>query len=172
MILVSLLVTLVLKLELAAVNAPEILDAIWAELDNVLVGKFGVTWLADMKSWLCHEPDIPAEVKSLLPPASNDANLVLIDELGAVNEPDIPVDVKGDENAPEILDAIWAELDRIPDWSPEPPSNDANLVLIDELGAINAPVISVAIWAELEINVLATVTSFNVTLALKDELGE
>ena len=47
-----------------------------------------------------NEPEIPAAVKPLPPPSSKFANLVLIDELGAVNEP-------------EMSSAIWAELDSV-----------------------------------------------------------
>ena len=121
-----------LKLELAALNEPEILFDIWAELDSVPVGKLDSTWLADIKPWLCHEPEIPAGVKSLSPPASNDVNLVLIDELGDVNDP-------------EISPAIWAELDKIPDFNPDPPSKDETLVLNEELGSAKAPEIPAAV---------------------------
>ena len=33
----------------------------------------------------------------------------------ALNDPDIPAAVKGEANAPEISDAIWAELDSVPE---------------------------------------------------------
>ena len=39
-------------------------------------------------------------------------------------------------NDPEMLDAIWAELDNIPDTNPVPSSNADTLVLNDELFAI------------------------------------
>ena len=41
--------------------------------------------------------------------------LVLSEELTSVNEPEIPAAVNGEANAPDISDAIWAELDNNPE---------------------------------------------------------
>ena len=47
--------------------------------------------------------------------ASFVVTLVLNEDETALNDPDIPAAVKGEANAPEISDAIWAELDSVPE---------------------------------------------------------
>ena len=156
-------VTLVEKDELGAVNDPEMLAAV-NDLINVALTP--------------NEPDIPAEVNPLPPPASNVVTRVENDADEILNEPDIPTDVNGDANAPDISVAIWDdpdnnpfgndvinddvaelvtnpswvicnELDTVPGVIDTPPdSNEVTLVLKLELGAVNDPLIFVAICSD------------------------
>ena len=92
-----------------------------------------------------------------------------MDELGRVNEPEILIGVRFRINV-----ALGPNEPDIPvDVNIPLLSKDDTLVLKLELDATKAPVISVDIWAELESKVLdVKPASVNVTLALKDELGE
>ena len=84
--------TLVLNEALGWVNEPDI----FVEVNDLISVAFTP-----------NEPDIPAAVNPLPPPpSSNVVTLVLNEELAAVKDPLIPVDVKGEANAPEISDAI------------------------------------------------------------------
>ena len=86
------MLTLVLNEALGCVNEPDIFVAV-NDLISVALTP--------------NEPDMPSAVKPLPPPpSSNEATLVLNEELAAVNDPEIPADVKGEANAPEMSDAI------------------------------------------------------------------
>ena len=89
--LASFVVTLVLNEDEAALNEPDIFEAV-NDLINAALGP--------------NEPEIPAAVNPLPPPASNEVTLVLNEALAGVNDPLIPAAVKGEANAPEISDAI------------------------------------------------------------------
>tara|TARA_R110001592_G_scaffold120486_4_gene324805 strand:+ start:1088 stop:1636 length:549 start_codon:yes stop_codon:yes gene_type:complete len=120
------IVVLELKLELVALNAPLISEAICAELDNV-----------------------PTETVGLF---SNDATLVLNDADGAINDPDIPVAVKLLINTAFVPN----DPDIPPDVNPTAPPSSKNVILdeIEELGDVNDPDIIVELNTGLVSNVV------------------
>tara|TARA_B100000963_G_scaffold232855_1_gene203369 strand:- start:189 stop:563 length:375 start_codon:yes stop_codon:yes gene_type:complete len=113
-------------------NEPDIFEAV-NDLINVALGP--------------NEPEIPAAVNPPpLPPSSNEVTLVLNEALAGVNDPLIPAAVNGEANAPEISDAIWAELDN--NVFDVIVSFVVILVLNEELAAVKDPLIPAAVNGE------------------------
>ena len=101
-----------------------------------------------------NDPEIPAAVNTGF--ASNVVVLVLNEDEAALNDPDIPAAVKGEANAPEISDAIWAELDTTlsPSFFKNPKvSIWAELDTTESPSFFKKP--KVSIWAELDIILLS-----------------
>jgi hypothetical protein len=97
-----------------------------------------------------NEPDIPADVNPLAPPASNVVTLV---ENEAEEAP----------NAPVISVAICAELDNVPGDTEGLFSNVDTLVLNDDEGAVNDPDIIVLVNTAFDSNAAVLVEKEELT---------